>query len=222
MVHDKYRIRFRKVGDLRFISHHDLMRCFERMLRRAQLPFHSTSGFNPKPRLIFASPLPLGISGAAEVAELELDSSLDPEAIQERLSAQSPAGLEILSVQRIDGRTTAHVQSVRYRLPLGPAELDGLSVRAAALLESKESWIERTRPELRRIDIRPYLKDIRIVADGVQIDLLVTPNGTARPDEIVRLLGIEDALGRHAPLERISIELEDEWNVASTNTKGNA
>src|ERR1700756_418971 len=54
MVKDKVRIRFRKDGDLRFVSHHDLMRSFERMLRRAGLPFRSTSGFNPKPRLIFA------------------------------------------------------------------------------------------------------------------------------------------------------------------------
>ena len=54
MVCAKVRIRFRKGGDLRLVSHHDLMRVFERMLRRADLPFHSTSGFNPKPRLVFA------------------------------------------------------------------------------------------------------------------------------------------------------------------------
>src|SRR2546422_8846081 len=76
MVRDKVRIRFRKSGDLRLISHHDLMRCFERMLRRAALPFHSTSGFNPKPRLIFAMPLPLGTSGSGEIVELELDQQL--------------------------------------------------------------------------------------------------------------------------------------------------
>ena len=73
MVRDKVRIRFRKCGTLRLVSHHDLMRCFERMLRRAALPYHSTEGFNPKPRLIFALSLGLGIIGCQEVAELELD-----------------------------------------------------------------------------------------------------------------------------------------------------
>ena len=53
------------------MSHHDLMRCFERMLRRAALPFHSTAGFNPKPRLVFALSLALGIVGCEEVVELE-------------------------------------------------------------------------------------------------------------------------------------------------------
>src|SRR5713226_2035588 len=86
MVRDKVRIRFRKTGDLRFTSHHDLMRCFERMLRRAGLPFHSTEGFNPKPRLIFAMPLPLGVNGTQEVVELELDAELTPEEVRDGLA----------------------------------------------------------------------------------------------------------------------------------------
>src|SRR5207247_8049527 len=64
------------------VGHHDLMRCFERMLRRAQLPFHSTEGFNPKPRLVFALSLGLGIVGCDEIVELELDEELPPEQIQ--------------------------------------------------------------------------------------------------------------------------------------------
>src|SRR2546427_6653213 len=103
MVCEKVRIRFRKIGNLRLISHHDLMRCFERMLRRAALPFHSTEGFNPKPRLLFPLPLSLGIVGCREVAELELDADLSAAEVYDRLARQAPAGLEILDVQRIDG-----------------------------------------------------------------------------------------------------------------------
>ena len=102
MVRDKVRIRFRKAGDLRLISHHDLLRSFERMLRRAALPFHSTAGFNPKPRLVFALTLPLGVVGCEEVVELELDAELSLEELRQRLVQQAPPGLEILSVQRID------------------------------------------------------------------------------------------------------------------------
>src|SRR5216684_1767669 len=90
MVCQKVRIRFRKTGNLRLISHHDLMRCFERMLRRAALPFHSTAGFNPKPRLIFAMPLPLGISGSQEIVELELDQEMPLEEVHAALVRQAP------------------------------------------------------------------------------------------------------------------------------------
>src|SRR5947209_15385925 len=109
MVRDKLRIRFRKHRDLRLISHHDLMRCFERMLRRAALPFHATEGFNPKPRMAFALSLALGIVGCEEVLELELDAWLSPEEIHERLTRQAPAGLEILSVRRIERKRKANV-----------------------------------------------------------------------------------------------------------------
>src|SRR5262249_33981034 len=92
MVRDKVRIRFRKGGDLRLVSHHDLMRCFERMLRRAQIPFHSSEGFNPKPRTVFALSLALGIVGCEEVVELELDAEAPPDEIQQRLTRQAPPG----------------------------------------------------------------------------------------------------------------------------------
>jgi len=114
MVRDKVRIRFRKQGDLRLVSHHDLMRCFERMLRRAELPYHATEGFNPKPRLVFALSLALGIVGCDEVAELELDAELSETEIHDRLARQAPAGLEILSVRRIDRKRSAQVRQVCY------------------------------------------------------------------------------------------------------------
>src|SRR5690242_10956811 len=75
----KVRFRFRKDGALRLLSHHDLLRTFERMLRRAALPVRATRGFHPKPRLVFALSLPLGVVGCEEVAELELDADLPAE-----------------------------------------------------------------------------------------------------------------------------------------------
>jgi radical SAM-linked protein len=206
MVCDKYRIRFEKLGDLRFISHHDLMRAFERILRRARLPFHSTSGFNPKPRLIFALPLPLGIAGTDEVAELELDQALSPEEVLERLATQAPTGLRILSVERIDGRTTAHVGQVCYRVALGEIDAAEVEKRITALLASSECWMERSRPETRRIDLRPYLTAIRLQDGFLELDLRVTPNGTARPAEVLELLGLETG----ARIERTRVELLDE------------
>src|SRR5947208_12660172 len=121
MVRDKVRIRFLKGGELRLVSHHDLMRCFERMLRRSGLPFHSTQGFNPKPRMVFALSLGLGIVGCEEVVELELDALCPPEEIQERLTRQAPAGLEILSARRIDPRAGAQVRRACYQIAIPPA-----------------------------------------------------------------------------------------------------
>jgi radical SAM-linked protein len=212
MVRDKVRIRFCKTGALRLISHHDLMRCFERMLRRAALPFHCTQGFNPKPRLVFAMPLPLGVVGLDEVAELELDAELPPEEVQERLARQAPPGLEICSAQRIASRTTAHVRKVCYRVSLPESQMASLPEALAALLAARQCWIEREKPRLRRIDIRPFLSDLRLLPSALEIEVMVTPNGTARPEDVLRLLGLESVLDAGAVFERTRMELEDEEN----------
>jgi radical SAM-linked protein len=209
MVRDKVRIRFRKDGALRLVSHHDLMRCFERMLRRAALPFHSTQGYNPKPRLVFGLSLALGIIGCDEVVELELDETLSIEEIHQCLARQAPDGLTIRSVRRIDAKASARVRRVCYRLPL-PAPRDDVAERIHALLAAPNCWVERTRPQARRIDIRPYLRALHIYPDALEMDLWVTPHGSARPDEVVKLLGLSELLEAGAVLERTLLELEDE------------
>jgi hypothetical protein len=78
----KYRLRFRKDGDLRLVSHHDLMHVMERMLRRAEIPIAHTQGFHPQPRMVFALSLALGIAGANEVLELDLTEPLSPESLR--------------------------------------------------------------------------------------------------------------------------------------------
>jgi radical SAM-linked protein len=210
MVQDKVRIRFRKDGDLRFVSHHDLMRSFERMLRRAGLPFHSTSGFNPKPRLVFALSLPLGVVGSGEVVDLELDAEVAPEEVRRRLEAEAPDGLSILDVCRIGTKGTAQVSLVRFHVPVSEQRKKGLSERIAQVLESESCWVERTRPHRRRIDLRPYLSKVYETAGGLEMEIVVTGQGTARPDEVLRLLGLGDLIDEGVIIERTAVILEGE------------
>jgi radical SAM-linked protein len=203
-------MRFRKDGALRFVSHHDLMRCFERMLRRAELPFHSTQGYNPKPRLVFALSLALGVVGRCEVVELELDEELPTNEIHDRLSQQAPEGLTILEVRRVAPQAKARVRRVCYEIPLPFNLRGGLRERLDALLGAPQCWVERQRPEPRRVDIRPYFRGFHLHSDALELDLWVTPNGSARPNEIVTILGLKHLLEDGAVLERTTLELFDE------------
>jgi radical SAM-linked protein len=214
MVRDKVRIRFRKNGDLRLVSHHDLMRCFERMLRRAELPYRSTGGFHPKPRLVFSLSLPLGVVGHEEVAEIELDAELPPEEVHERLARQAPAGLEIRNAVRVDPCRTGQVRNVRYRLPLPADRTDEMSARIPEVLNSAECWVQRTRPSCRRIDIRPYLRDLCVTEGALEMDLWVTPQGTARAGDVINLLELSDLIESGAVLERTRLELHDEVTIS--------
>lgn len=209
MVRDKVRIRFRKLGDLRLISHHDLMRCFERMLRRADLPYHATQGFNPKPRLVFALPLSLGIVGLDEVADLELDIELPEEEILARLSMQAPPGLEILSVCRIPRQSPSRAEAAHYRLAIPADRAPDAAAAAKALIDSENCWIERSRPQPRRLDIRQYVGELQVTPAALEMRLLVTPGGTVRPQEILEQLRLDDLLEAGAVLERTELELAE-------------
>src|SRR5437868_13733796 len=120
MTADKLRFRFAKAGHLRLLSHHDLMRCLERVLRRADVPFKSTAGFHPTPRLVFALSLPLGVVGRDEVVELELTEPRDSDQLLATLNAQAPAGLAFTRVSAVPMKATARARRVVYELPLPP------------------------------------------------------------------------------------------------------
>jgi radical SAM-linked protein len=211
----RYRIRFTKGGDLRFLSHHDLMRLMERMLRRADLPIAFTEGFHPKPRMQFPSALALGVVGWEEVAEIDLREPLEPKEVQCRLAAQALPGLEIRSVRQIPLKTTGQIVEASYRLALTPEQLAGVSERIARLLEAPEWIVERRRPQPRRIDIRPYLLDLHLNGSYLHLTLRVTPSGGARAEEVLTALGLEGVLLDGGILERTQVVLADEIETSS-------
>jgi radical SAM-linked protein len=209
---DKLRFRFRKDGPLRWLSHHDLIRTFERLLRRCELPFRRTRGFNPQPRLVFALSLPLGVIGCEEIVDIEFDAILPPEEVLSRMSQQSPPGLSLLRVQRVAVKNSARVTGFTYALSLPPQRCDEeLHRLIAATLASRECLVDRKKPTPRRVDIRPFLRDLRLSNDHtLEIHLWLTDRGTARPDEVLRMLGLADIVGAGSVLERTRLDLANE------------
>ena len=214
MTFDKVRIRFRKDGDLRLVSHHDLMRAFERMLRRAALPFRSTEGFHPQPRLIFALSLPLGVEGWAEVVEIEWTESVEPDDALTRLNLQTPIGITFLSAKRVVLKASAKARRAVYRLAIPATEMADLPARCAEVAMAAELWVERERPTPRQNNIKPYLNALKCGPDYLEIDLWVTQDGSARADELVRVLGLTPLVDAGAVLARTFLEIVDEIDPA--------
>jgi radical SAM-linked protein len=206
----KFRVRFAKLGDLRFVSHHDLMHVFERIFRRAELPIPTSQGFNPRPRMWFAAPLALGIAGLNEVLEFEVAAPLSADEVQDRLVRQLPPGLAVNSVRAIDVKRSAHVRRALYRMTCEPADGVAIASRCQAFLQQQDHLIERLRPQRRRFNLRPYVDELRVDDGKLAMALWVTPNGAARPDEVVAALGLQDQLAAGAVIERSDLEIYDE------------
>jgi radical SAM-linked protein len=207
----KVRVRFRKDGLLRLVSHLDLLHVFERLLRRAEIPFRSTQGFHPQPRIVFALSLALGVVGCEEVVEIELERPMGAPEILRHLAHHAPPGLQFLNVRSIDVRARAQVIRVRYRITPPAEHRTDLPRRIEALLDSSHLLVERTRPKPRRLDVRPFLHNVCLDENELEISLWVDGSaGSARPEEILGALGLADVLNEGAILERSKLELRDE------------
>ena len=98
----RFRVWFGKVGDMALVGHLDLLRLFDRVVRRADLPISFTGGFHPNPRISLANALPLGVTSTGEIADFELTELMDIDDFRQKLVATLPENIPVYRVEPID------------------------------------------------------------------------------------------------------------------------
>ena len=115
----RLRIRYAKRGRLRFTSHRDFSRAFERAIFRARLPMAYSSGFNPHPRISYAGAAPTGSASEAEYLEIGLAEALDPAAVRAALEEALPDGLDVVEVvEAVGGSLADRLEASHWLLDL--------------------------------------------------------------------------------------------------------
>jgi radical SAM-linked protein len=195
--HFRYRITFAKTAAMRFTSHLDLHRAWERTLRRAQTPLVFSQGFNPRPRLNLSPALPLGCTGECELADIWLERELDPATLVKDFQRVAPDGLQIFSVEMVDNRQPSlqtQVIAVEYMVNIDPAPpIEELSSSVQSVINAK------TLPRNRRgkdYDLRPLIESMEIECfeEGnfqLKMRLAARAGATGRPDEVLLSLGVD-------------------------------
>ncbi len=205
-------VRFKIGGDLRFLSHAETMRVFQRACVRAGVKLIHSQGYNPHPRMSLVLPRSVGVESDDEVLCLWLDNNRDgfaAESLKANLSKELPEEIEIVSVQKSESKKVPQASCVKYVMKVRGERVDeDVSERVEQLLRCKEILVERrisTESRRKRIDVRPYLRSISINGDDIMVEAKVSPAGTIRVDEILSVLGlgVEDLAG---PVRRASIE----------------
>lgn len=188
------------------------MRCLERMTRRARLPVAVSQGFTPRPKIVFAAPLALGIAGRAEVVDIELSEPIEADALLDRLTRVSPAGLVWLDAAPLpaDARAPLPV-AAEYCLNLPPERVVPARSALEGLLSSTEVPIVRRRPGKHRettVNLRAFLEEAEVTGEGtLRARLKIGPDGSARPEELLEALHLRDVLDQGAVLTRTRLEL---------------
>jgi len=186
----KLRIRYAKRGKVRFTSHRDTARIWERAMRRAGVPVATSGGFTPRPRLSFGLALPTGAESVAEYLDAEVPdaalSGADIDALGSRLDAVLPVGFEVLLAAGVEpgtGSLQEAVTSVTWEIGTPPCR--DLPAVAARVLAAAALPIERERKGERRVDdIRPAIRSLDATGDGTLVAEVATVGRGLRPAEL--------------------------------------
>ncbi|GIF00245.1 TIGR03936 family radical SAM-associated protein [Paractinoplanes rishiriensis] len=217
-VVQRIRLRYAKRGPLRFTSHRDFARAFERALRRAAVPIAYSQGFTPHPKISYASAAPTGVGSEAEYLEIGLQAPVDPAELRTALDAALSPGLDILdAVVAVEGAGSLadRIDASRWRLELPSIDPAVVAAAVKSFLETGEVLVERmTKQGRRSFDCRAAVtyfavsdqlaevSDLPSGADGARcaiIDLVVrqvTP--AVRPDDV--LSGLRVVAGLEPPV----------------------
>lgn len=206
-MRQRMRIRFRKAGDLRLISHRDLARLWERMFRRAQLPLAMSEGFHPKARLSFPSALALGIEGWDEVLEVELSEAVAATEVQQRLAAEAPPGLQLTQAEWLaPGTPKAQILRATYEIAIPPERTAQVAQAVAELLSRDAHWMTRPGRDA-PVEIRSGIEHLELAADRLRMILRHSHEASVRPRDILSALNLSDLETSGPPLARTRVEL---------------
>ncbi len=208
---ERWVFTFSVEGDLRFISHRDTLRMFQRAFARASLPVRYSQGFNPHARLSIPLPRPVGVASRAEAIIVEFQETIDGDDARRRLGQRLPESIRIDDARRLGPGERLVPVLVRYRLDRDEPRDSGLAARVHQLLHSSVIVVTRMNPKEKEpcsIDIRSFIVDIQVEDNAVEFTLRVTDRGSAKPAEIVELLGFDAGSVCHR-IRRVEVQWHD-------------
>lgn len=208
----RLRMKFSKIGPTRYISHLDLARALERALNRARVPVSYTQGYNPRPRMQFASALPLGFTSEAELADIWLEEEIDPAAALEQIMSRMAPGIVVHEVWEVPldapAMQASTLETAYVAMVDDVIDRADLRQRVQSLLAAESVVRERRGKEY---DLRPLILELKVDEDEddnllLTMRLLLQPGKTGRPDEVLDALGLDPLSVR---VHRTDVVLED-------------
>ncbi len=199
----RLRVTFSRGQEVKYISHLDLMRLWQRALRRAGLPLAYTKGFSPHPRLSLAAPLAIGVTSGGELMDVFLDRRVSPHFFLAELGKQLPRGVDVSEVVETGlGLPSLQSQVLHAEYEVGietdreRADVEG-SVSSLLATETLP-WQHARDKEIRKYDLRALIDTIRLdrwepPACTLWMRLRCDSGGTGRPEQVTSALGFAEA-----------------------------
>lgn len=198
----RLRLKFRRGNELKFLSHLDMMRLWERAFRRAGIIPALSEGFTPHPRISMAAPLPVGIVGDAELMDVFFHQHIPIDEFLQNIRPQLPSGIEISEAMDINVNAPSLQSQVRfaeYIAEVGTGK-DKAEIEAALvqiLSAEKFFWHHSRDTGERYYDLRPLIHDLWLIdvkhnICSIGMRLRCDASGSGRPEQVLRALGFTE------------------------------
>jgi radical SAM-linked protein len=207
------RLWFARKGPAEYLAHLDMMRLFERSLRRAGIPLAYSQGYNPRPHLVFALPLGVGVQAEAEMVDIETAVPFCAEELAQRLASRLPEGVTVRGAKAVipSGKSVmGRVVRAVYRL-----RAPGIVPAAMSLVAAGELPVEKSgKGTVRTLDIRPLILSVQTGEDEAVFRVKAGSSENLRPDLILDAMVLYGGLDRlaadNAEIVRERVELVDD------------
>lgn len=194
----KLRIKFRKYGPIRYIGHLDVMRFFQKAIRRAEVDVAYTGGFSPHQVMTFAAPLGVGLESNGEYMDIEVCSFASCQDVLERLSGASVPGIEIVSVRVLPdaaGNAMASVAAaaytVRFRQGREP-QTDIAKALPGFLAKDEILYAKETKKGHRELDLKPGIYKLTYCDGSLSMLVDASSAGNIKPGQVIEALLAEN------------------------------
>ena len=188
----KVRIKFAKQGAMKFIGHLDIMRYFQKAVKRAGLDAAYSEGFSPHMIMSFAAPLGVGVTSEGEYFDLELKTPMSSEEAVERLNQVMVEGMEVLSVREVPegkkGKAMSLVAAADYLVSFREGMEPGKDwkEKVPAFMEQQEIRIQKkTKKNEKEVDIKPYIYEMEIRGESIFLKLAAGSVKNTKPELVM-------------------------------------
>ena len=182
----KFRIQFTKYGDMKYVSHLDLIRLFTRIFHRAELPIRYSEGFNPHPKMAVLLPLSVGFESSCEYIDVEFREGVSMLDCLKKLKGKLPLGMEIPQITELN-ETSKKAKEIRYASYEFSFNCDITQDALDAFLERETiEIVKKTKRSEGVADIRPDIMDLAVTESGkVQAIISAGSNANLKADLLV-------------------------------------
>ena len=218
----KIRLRFSKQGQMKFIGHLDMVRYFQKVMRRSEVDVAYSEGFSPHQKMSFAAPLSVGVLSRGEYFDLEVNSTESSKVMLERINAQNAEGVEVLSYKLLpdDAKNAMSVVAgADYKVY---TDLFNQNMLDAFMNQDQIIVLKKTKKSEKEVDIKPLIYNIKLEDDGIFMQVAQGSASNLKPDLVMDAFAkfAQVTLPEYETYERIDMYCLEDDNLVSLDDIG--